>query len=87
MGQQLVLQTETEGDTATFTCAQPLGDLGGEMFASNDDVAAVPTPASLLSKRLFDADPAITNIAVLSDVVLVTRTDGWGDDTLAKATE
>lgn len=49
--------------------------------------SSLQDPPSLLASRLFDADPMIDNIYVLSNNVTVRRSEPWDESSMTRATE
>ncbi|MCI0544529.1 MAG: ferredoxin--NADP reductase [Actinobacteria bacterium] len=85
MGQPITVSATPIGDVAVFSLDRSLTGQDGHRF---DGPPPDPEdPPSLLAARLFDNDPAIVGVHVLSNVVTVTRVDGWDDGVLEEAAD
>lgn len=83
MGQLITVTAMSLGETAVFSLDRSLTGQDGVGFAIRP--ADTSTPPALLAGRLFDSDPGIGSVHVLSNMVTVTRTDGWSDQGLEQA--
>jgi hypothetical protein len=56
-----------------------LGGQDGEAFSGPEQAATSSTFPARLAARLFEADPEIDHVFVLSNTVTVRRPSGWDD--------
>jgi len=57
----------------------------GEGYDAADDTTDVDTFGAKASAELFSSDEGISRIYVESNVLVITRSDGWDDATAASA--
>ncbi len=84
MGQLIAVKATGIGTSAVFDLDRSLTGQDGRSFTT----APEPTdPPSLLASRLFETDSGISSVYVQSNVVTVTRSDPWTEETLGQASE
>jgi len=87
MGQQIeVTSTVIENSLVLDTDRSITGQDGSE-FASPEAAGASDAFPNALAQRLFAADSTISSVFVASNVVTVTRPNGWDDAAVAGAAE
>ena len=84
MGQLIEVSSTPLGDVALFDTDRSLTGQDSHMFTAVTDRT---DPPATLAKRLFDSDPAIRHVHILSNTVSVKRDGGWDDNTLTAAEE
>jgi ferredoxin--NADP+ reductase len=84
MGQLIEVSSTPLGDVALFDTDRSLTGQDSHMFTAVTDRT---DPPATLAKRLFDSDPAIRHVHILSNTVSVQRDGGWDESTLTAAEE
>jgi ferredoxin/flavodoxin---NADP+ reductase len=82
MGQTIEVKATRMGDVALFDTDRSLTGQDSHSFAgpsSGDD------PPGILANRLFDSDPSVLHVHVLSNTVSIERDGGWDRPSLAAA--
>ncbi|CAN5747823.1 ferredoxin--NADP reductase [soil metagenome] len=82
MGQTIQVQSTQIGDVALFDTDRSLTGQDSHSFAGPSDG---DDPPALLSNRLFDSDPAMRHVHVLSNTVSIERDGGWDQASVAAA--
>jgi ferredoxin--NADP+ reductase len=84
MGQLIEVSSTPLGDVALFDTDRSLTGQDSHMFTAVTDRT---DPPATLARRLFDSDPAIRHVHILSNTVSVKRDGGWDEKTLTAAEE
>jgi ferredoxin/flavodoxin---NADP+ reductase len=84
MGQLIEVSSTPLGEVALFDTDRSLTGQDSHMFTAVTDRT---DPPATLAKRLFDSDPAIRHVQILSNTVSVKREGGWDETTLTAAEE
>jgi ferredoxin--NADP+ reductase len=84
MGQLIEVSSTPLGDVALFDTDRSLTGQDSHMFTAVTDRT---DPPATLAKRLFDSDPAIRHVHILSNTVSVKRDGGWDENALSAAEE
>jgi len=85
MGQTIqILETVEVGDILLVTIDRTLTGQDGESYTGPVSAAAVDTFAAQLAVRLFEADPAIDYVYVMSNALSIRRR-GWTSETVDQA--
>lgn len=85
MGQPIEVAAPTVLDTvAVFDTDRTLGGQDGEAFTPGFE-GGETFPAEL-ALRVFESDPSVDHIFVLSNTVSIRRSQGWDDASLADMT-
>lgn len=80
MGQLIEIdQTVQLGDVLMISTDRSLGGQDGETYRPDSDVGPSPTFPAKLALRLFDSDPKIEHVYVMSNTVSIGRPGGWDD--------
>ncbi|MEX0797223.1 MAG: ferredoxin--NADP reductase [Acidimicrobiia bacterium] len=82
MGQTIEVKSTLIGDVALFDTDRSLTGQDSHSFAGTSDG---DDPPALLANRLFDSDPSVLHVHVLSNTVSIERDGGWDDASLAAA--
>jgi hypothetical protein len=86
MGQLIEIDQVVQlGDVLLISTDRSLSGQDGETYRINSDVGANPTFPAKLSLRLFEADPKIEHVYVMSNTVSIGRTGGWDDPAIESA--
>ncbi len=84
MGQTIAVDASVIGDVAVFDLDRSLTGQDGHSFRRPPDG---PTPVEILARRLWESDPDVDSVHVLSNTVTVGRAGGWGEQSIASASE
>lgn len=82
IGEMLVVDTDRSisgQNGKSIARTADLGEWDGKLEAGEFDIQ--------LARRLFDSDPAIDHVHVLSNVASIQRDGGWDDESVAHATD
>jgi len=82
MGQTIDVKSTPLGDVALFDTDRSLTGQDSHAFAGTTDSA---DPPATLANRLFDSDPSILHVHILSNTVSIERDRGWDSVSLAAA--
>jgi ferredoxin--NADP+ reductase len=82
MGQTIEVKSTQIGDVALFDTDRSLTGQDSHSFAGTSDG---DDPPALLANRLFDSDPSVLHVHVLSNTVSIERDGGWDNTSLAAA--
>ena len=82
MGQTIEVKSTQIGDVALFDTDRSLTGQDSYSFAGTSDG---DDPPALLANRLFDSDPSLLHVHVLSNTVSIERDGGWDDASLTAA--
>jgi hypothetical protein len=82
MGQTIEVKSTPIGDVALFDTDRSLTGQDSHSFAGTSDSA---DPPATLANRLFDSDPSILHVQILSNTVSIERDSGWDNASLAAA--
>jgi ferredoxin--NADP+ reductase len=82
MGQTIDVKSTPIGDVALFDTDRSLTGQDSHSFAGTSDSTE---PPATLANRLFDSDPSILHVHILSNTVSVERDSGWDTVSLAAA--
>lgn len=82
MGQLIEVSAVPLGEVALFDTDRSLTGQDSHSFAGTSDR---DDPPAILANRLFDSDPSILHVHILSNAVSIERTGGWDRDSLAAA--
>ena len=86
MGQTIqILETVEVGDILLVTTDRTLTGQDGESYTGPVSAAAVETFAAQVAVRLFEADPSIDYVYVMSNALSIRRRGGWSPETTDKA--
>jgi hypothetical protein len=85
MGQQIEVGSRVVGTSVIFDTDRTITGQDGAEFTSPAEAAADDAFPNVLAQRLFEADAGISSVFIASNVVTVTRADGWDDPTVAAA--
>ena len=86
MGQRIAISdTRSVEDSIIVTTDRSLTGTEGEGFDSLEAAEAGTTFPAKLAVELFEADAGIARVYVSQNVVVVTRSEGWGSDDRATA--
>lgn len=83
MGQLIEIDQVVQlGDVILISTDRSLSGQDGETYrpntdVANSDVSTNPTFPAKLSVRLFESDPKIEHVYVMSNTVSIGRTGGW----------
>lgn len=77
MGQSINVSSKQLDDFCVFTTDRSIGGQDGARFGSVEEAQAGSDFAASLAELLFTADPAIDNIYVASNDVIVRRLAAW----------
>lgn len=81
MGQTIdILDTTVIGDVLVVDTDRSLAGQDGEAFSRPEQVADDGTFPARLANRLFQDDPAIDHVFVMSNTVTIRRPGGWDDE-------
>ena len=83
MGQKIEVISTVIGDVVLFDLDRSLTGQDGLAFGGAP--ASPDGPPALLAQRLFQADEAISNVYILSNLVSVRRAESWPDEAVAEA--
>ncbi len=83
MGQTITVEATRVGDVVIYGADRSLSGQDGAGFASLDEAAAAEGFPADLARRIFERDPQVANVFVASNQVVVRRSDGWNDATVA----
>lgn len=87
MGQPIQVQALSLGQAAIFTTDRSLTGQDAERYLSVEETAARSTVPALLARRLFELDPAVEQVFVLSNEIVLGRKGGWNGHALDQAAE
>lgn len=82
MGQTIEVKSTPLGDVALFDTDRSLTGQDSHSFAGVSDR---DDPPATLANRLFECDPSIRHVHVLSNTVSIERDGGWDDSSLVAA--
>lgn len=82
MGQTIEVKSTAVGDVALFDTDRSLTGQDSHSFAGPSDS---DDPPATLANRLFDSDPSILHVHILSNTVSIERDGGWDNASLAAA--
>ena len=82
MGQTIEVKSTHIGDVALFDTDRSLTGQDSHSFTGTSDR---DDPPALLANRLFDSDPSVLHVHVLSNTVSIERDGGWDHASLAAA--
>lgn len=86
MGQTIEInRTVTVDEVLVVATDRSLAGQDGEVYFPDSEPA--DTFPARLAGRLFEADPAIRHVHVMSNVVTVSRSGGWDSEATAAAQE
>lgn len=85
MGQEITVSTVKVGEVALFDLDRSLTGQDGMIF--HEPPPSADDPPAVLARRLFEFDPGIESIFVLSNSVSVRTPGGWESQKLETATE
>jgi hypothetical protein len=86
MGQTIqILETVEVGDILLVTTDRTLTGQDGESYTGPVSAAAVETFAAQQAVKLFEADPSIDYVYVMSNALSIRRRGGWTPETTEKA--
>jgi hypothetical protein len=78
MGQTIqILETVAIGDILLVTTDRTLTGQDGESYTGPVSAAAVETFAAQMAVRLFESDPSIDYVYVMSNALSIRRRGGW----------
>lgn len=84
MGQTIAVDASVIGDVAVFGLDRSLTGQDGHSYQRPPDGL---TPVETLARRLWEADPEVNSVHILSNTVTVGRAGGWGEQSIASASE
>jgi ferredoxin--NADP+ reductase len=82
MGQLIEMTSTPLGDVALFDTDRSLTGQDSHAFTAASDRT---DPPATLANRLFEADPGVRHVHILSNTVSVARDGGWDEATLTAA--
>ena len=85
MGQTIEVTSVLMGEVALFDTDRTMTGQDGRGFDSVAATSGDTTTAARLAAALFQGDPAINRVYVLSNQVTVRQTGEWSDETAAAA--
>ncbi len=85
MGQTIEVKSVLMGEVALFDTDRTMTGQDGRGFDSVAATSGDTTTAARLAAALFERDPAINRVYVLSNQVTVRQTGEWSDETAATA--
>ncbi len=86
MGQTIqILETVQVGDILMVTTDRTLTGQDGESFTGPVTAATVDTFAARLAVRLFEAEPTVDHIYVMSNALSIRCRGGWIPETVEDA--
>lgn len=83
MGQLIQVEAKPMGTVALFSTDRSLTGQDGVSLSPRDADGA--DPPHELARRLFDADPLIDHVHVLSNTVAARRRENWDDEAVGRA--
>lgn len=83
MGQLIQVEASPIGAVALFSTDRSL--TGQDGVSLSPGFADGADPPHQLARRLFDADPLIDHVHILSNTVAVRRSQGWDDEAVGRA--
>ena len=78
MGQSIKSEAVVVGDIVLFDSDRTLTGQDGQGFSRAPE--RTDTPPAGLARRLFEMDPAIDYVFVLSNQVTIRRSGGWNEE-------
>lgn len=86
MGQRIEIDGTVIVDSSIIVSTnRSLTGTDGEGYDSGEAAADADTFAADLAVELFEADEKVTRVYVSSNVVIVSRAEGWADDAATTA--
>ena len=85
MGQSINVESNPASGVCVFTTDRSITGQDGATFASPQEAEAESGFPATLATRLFESDEAIDHVYVASNDVIVRRTDGWSNNSVAAA--
>jgi hypothetical protein len=86
MGQTIqIWDTTVVGDVLIVSTDRSLTGQDGETYVPGDAIGADAIFPAQLAGRLFEADPSIDHVYVMSNVLSIRRREGWDDSSVASA--
>jgi hypothetical protein len=88
MGQPIeIWDTDVVGDILLVSTDRSFTGQDGERYIPGDGTQEDAIFPARLAARLFEADPSIDHVYVMSNVLSIRRSGGWDDDAVRVARE
>lgn len=88
MGQSIVVEDHiVNGDVVMFSTDRSITGQDGVAFRSVDAARESDIFPGTLAERIFEADGGVDHVFVASNQVVVRRTSGWEDQTVAEISQ